>query len=779
MVKENRSKINLLLVIPIVVILAVIVLVVFIAYRAETAGVKVGAQNIYLSSVEKQQTTKRTTKNKISRNEADLKEKPGYIANNTSKNQDEKEGYTQAASKKTKDIDHSNGTFGSNRHAETQNNTASIASSTPSSLSAKKNINDTYRQTSPATEKKDPVLDTSGKDNDRKLLSDDIKTETKDQRIFYSFDSSKRSLAPSTLGILQTKELIVNKNSNNTSIVTKEKNIHLKLSGYLSKELFIFNLYNNITDGNLDLRGDFKVTSHGKKTDERTDVLFYYTENDFNNSIQLPTLINGYITPKTFRKNTLYIDKYGKLHCQSPIYIPFPITYSITRMSENSDLSIQQPVSDWLKKEFNSLPVTIKNFLDIAKTGNDEYKMLFVYTLFYKFFGYQKDILPVELPKGKTWDEYLNTYINDNIRLLADCDVLSTYAFIFMKYLDLPTIVCAGYNNTEHKTMTTLDHTEYHAATLVKIKDKWTLFDPSTVTPDFTEEALILSAQKEENQEKINEILSLITQDQKDNVENFKQDFSLSKFPAKKFSMPKTILSLLSEFTTSDTPAVMQSMDTSQSTLLEISDFFKNNEYISSFYQNIDLVAFTCSGLIRICIILVLISFSLKILVKKVASIKKGAFYTQIVTKKLVLASALCTLLIYCLLLAHALGKGLSMFPKYDIVLVIAGILILLSTLILVLRQWKIILHSIKGDLDPCYLWKEKGIIKISRNPDAIGYIFLGVSALLYCPHIITLAIFLGLITINHLIILQKETFYKSNFKDEWEEYSKISERYL
>ena len=227
-------------------------------------------------------------------------------------------------------------------------------------------------------------------------------------------------------------------------------------------------------------------------------------------------------------------------------------------------------------------------------------KCFLLILFFKKFFGYQKDILPVKLTSGSTWCSYLNRSIVNNHRLIADCDVLATYAFIFCRYLNLSSVVCAGYNNSDTETLDTLDSGEYHAALLTRINEKWIFFDPSYVSPDLSETALTLSSSKEilEPIEQIQDEQILFNEQAKTKIQQ------KSKYFVKYFSVPKKAALLLGSAAFEENLA-----DEQMSSFNEIINVFKENTSLIEFYKDKNIFSDLTSIIIRFCLFLIIISF--------------------------------------------------------------------------------------------------------------------------------------------------------------------------
>jgi len=731
MTQTQQIKKRLILLISTLVILAIIGIIIFIAYNAERqGGVKIGAANYYLSNPSKNMSS-----------------------NNQNKSRQIKSNVPS--------------------EAVTEN-------SSGDNKPKKVHFSDKNKQNLISKASQNKRADLEPAPTKRKIQTNYTKdTKNIGQKKFFAFSSNKKLFAPSTLGIIEKRKLIINNKTNKSRKKTSEEKIHLYLKGTLSKEMFIFNIYNDVSQGKLKLYGSYKIIPQGKETKEKITALFYYSSKEFNNVIQLPVLFNAKISPKIFKNSSLFIDKEGKLHAKNPVYKDAAIEYTITRTTENSHLEVKQPLSESLKKEFSHIPLQIKKFLDLAKSGSDEYKMLFVNTLFKKFFGYQKDILPVKLSLNTTWCSYLNRSIANNHRLIADCDVLSTYAFIFCRYLDLNTVVCAGYNNSDAQTLDTLDSEEYHAALLSKINEKWVFFDPSYVSPDLSETALTLSSAKnfigarlpspyETEQMQDEQIYA----DQKYKAEPKIQQ--KPKYFVKYFSVPQKAALLLGS------SAFEQNLEDDEiSSFNEIIEIFKNNSSLVDYYKNKNIFSDLTSITIRFCLFLIIISFIIKETIVFILSKNQNISYINIVSPTLLL-----TFIIFVStpILCMILRSYKIIFPYIkttNVFFIITTILTVLSCILLLIKNISIILITIKKELSPTSIWKKKSPISISRNPDALAFIMLSIAAIFYCPNWFTLIFSTGTVLLNHYIIIVKEKFYATYFIEDWKIYSKVTGRYL
>jgi len=98
--------------------------------------------------------------------------------------------------------------------------------------------------------------------------------------------------------------------------------------------------------------------------------------------------------------------------------------------------------------------------------------------------AYQAGKIRVVLPEGMTYGEYLEEMIDKYGRLLADCDILATYAKIFFEQLGVEpenVVILCGYNNASDYGQ--LTGNEAHALLAVTFDDRCILFDPTHFAP--------------------------------------------------------------------------------------------------------------------------------------------------------------------------------------------------------------------------------------------------------------------------------------------------------
>lgn len=319
--------------------------------------------------------------------------------------------------------------------------------------------------------------------------------------------------------------------------------IHVK--GAALNEMFIFGVYNSMLDGRLYLDGKYSFLPQGSKTRDKVTLdLSLKPIKSRKTSVQLPVILNGEVISSSAvcGDRSVSINSAGELSVKGLMNKTIPVEYAIIRRTENSILSARFNNSEWLEKEFRTIPNDIKSILDAGKTGPEDYKMMLIAAVIGKCFGYQKDIIPVKLASGATWTGMLNDTLKNNKRLLADCDVLSVYSLIFARYMSIKSAVAVGYNNSDPATLETLTQDKHHALLLIRINGKWMIFDPMEITPDMKDAALEIANINEQRQENRSE---------KDGGgPGFRNDANiepadLSSFTAKRFQMPANVAQVL------------------------------------------------------------------------------------------------------------------------------------------------------------------------------------------------------------------------------------------
>jgi len=207
---------------------------------------------------------------------------------------------------------------------------------------------------------------------------------------------------------------------------------------------------------------------------------------------QLPILLKSRAEPQSSGSKLFTLDDKGNL---TPLRnLPEEnITYSIERINSPLTMGINSLTTPELKREFQDIPEEIKDFLENVKGAKDSVKLLTAALVFNAYFGYQNRSKDVIREEGSTWNSLLKKHLDSNKRLNADCDVLSAFAFIYLKFLDLNPVLLISYYNSQDENI--LSAGELHANLYLKSGNRWVLFDPTLFSPKF--------APKQDESEKI------------------------------------------------------------------------------------------------------------------------------------------------------------------------------------------------------------------------------------------------------------------------------------
>ena len=107
--------------------------------------------------------------------------------------------------------------------------------------------------------------------------------------------------------------------------------------------------------------------------------------------------------------------------------------------------------------------------------------------LLHTYFGYQ-GTSEMRLEKDKTWNGMLAEVTAKNHALLGDCDILSTHAFIYLKYLGFhPVLIICQLNSSGNDPIRLGE--KMHANLYLKTKSGYLIFDPTLFTRTFPKEA--------------------------------------------------------------------------------------------------------------------------------------------------------------------------------------------------------------------------------------------------------------------------------------------------
>ena len=730
----RRSKNLLAIMIPILIVAIFVGAVVYVAYRAEREGLDVGPSKYYVTAAEEELAKAQKRKQQEAERWAlDKKEEYRKLADDSSGKTEMREtagtgGRQKGSSQEAEDISAGQVLKGP-------------VSSQPASKAA--GGMDTYQAGAPAPDmqKKSP----SGA---------------------YGFSAIQETFKPSTMAIIEDKETVAGQNADTAGKSTEDKRMRVKISGDLAREMFIFGVYNDIEDGRLVSNGLFRFAPKGRRLGEKIDINFIFSPDSGAKDMQLPVILNGEVIPAQGRGGVFSIDRQGRFRLHKEVSLPLEVGYSIYRRNKNCGLSVTQPYSRWLEKEFYKMPQGIKDFLDIAQGNSDYYRMVFVSAALNRCFGYQNDIISVDLPEGMTWSEYLRQMLELKDRMLCDCDVLSTYAFIFLKYMGFPAAVVVGYNNQDKEGLDRLSDDEHHAAVLVKVDKEWVLFDPTEIVPDMTREALRSS---------LGEVSYI--QDQADGSQE--TEAAITGTGAKRIIIPARMAGLLGSIIFSDE---IKAAQMNQSGLVRFGLGTPGYRHHRAGF----LWGSQEPGLNRILAMVsmfsvgvFMVSMLVCFLLGRYITRSDGAGLSTMTSHWQSIAAKALMAVVLLLFIVQRSGFIFAGYSNPEWVRIIGAIFILLGASFAVTAGVLSIRDRFKGIASLSEPWKRRRINRLSRNPEYAGYFGLMIGTCLYAPNPVSVVCCVLAIFLYHRVIVIKEKVFSEKFGRQWRDYKSEVRMYL
>lgn len=525
------------------------------------------------------------------------------------------------------------------------------------------------------------------------------------------------------------------------------------LSSDLAPEFFITGIYNDIDSSSLIKAQDYSYRLKGRRIKKKALVTIPFECLKGFSFAQLPVIFNGEVEPYYNKEKNIAINSQGWFSNKSLSQVN-EISYLIHRRSSNSQLQCDFPYSRWLKKEFNDLPVNVQLFLDNAKDEFAEYKVASVCALLNTLFGYQKDIFEVNLTKGTTWASYLERVLGRGSRLLCDCDVLSTYSFIFLKYLGFDCVVAFGYNNQDLDDLNYLRADELHAAVLFKLNQDWLIFDPVLFVDYFIRKDNI--AEREFN------------------TKPAKLYFGADALSADYFSLNDVLVELLSEVFLSEKTQYVDSHDELRSTLKnlkinkkELSMILREETLLDSWVNFITLFFIT---------IFFLFNFLFFIVAKTLH--RRDRFKLPVSLRHIIVPKVI---LFACLILLIVAVSGVEL-AQWDLGFwgVLTGIvLLILGVVINIIGYCELIKVKFIEFFTYKDLWNSRNIFRLSRNPVILGEDLLALSSFFYVPSFLSIVLIFSLFFFNHVLIKQQEKELEKEYSQAFKSYSHKTPRYL
>ncbi|MDD5069618.1 MAG: hypothetical protein PHV17_02720 [Candidatus Omnitrophica bacterium] len=292
-----------------------------------------------------------------------------------------------------------------------------------------------------------------------------------------------------------------------------------KLNGAEIGDIFVCGLYDTIVEGKFVKSKDLKLELDPQSVKTKTTIIITTQVPSLkeNQTAQLPFLINGYVIPEISAKNEYSLSSCGILRILSNDFNDKKISYLLKKTQQPLEITHNKMAGQWLLKEFSCIPKEITEVLNEIRENSESIKLTAVASLLNSYFGYQSGIQKIELAPGKTWNDLLSDCIKNRQRLLSDCDVLSTFAYIYLKHLGFNPILIVGYiNSSDYPKI--LHPQELHATLYLKYQGNWIIFEPTLFTENFqtnitdngliTEEKQIISQENSENKKELERALS-------------------------------------------------------------------------------------------------------------------------------------------------------------------------------------------------------------------------------------------------------------------------------
>ncbi|MFC1704477.1 hypothetical protein ACFL1E_06860 [Candidatus Omnitrophota bacterium] len=261
-----------------------------------------------------------------------------------------------------------------------------------------------------------------------------------------------------------------------------------ELSGASAGDLFVNGIYDQITQGKFS-QSKKSILSPLTKTpcqSVKININLPFLKN--GQSIQLPCYIGGFVVSQFPEDNSFQLEENGKLTALTDIAKGvFP--YVIKKCAGQPLISIEPANMKWLNWEFETIPDELRGFLNAVKETSETTRLATVASILNTHFGYQAGLKAIELGNGETWNSLLDRQLRIGNKLLCDCDVLSTFGFIYMKFLGFDPLFLVGYfNSPGNEKVLRVD--ELHATLLVKTQGRWLIFEPTLFTNNFNAQLL-------------------------------------------------------------------------------------------------------------------------------------------------------------------------------------------------------------------------------------------------------------------------------------------------
>ncbi|HNX90673.1 MAG TPA: hypothetical protein PKY78_01290 [Candidatus Omnitrophota bacterium] len=279
-----------------------------------------------------------------------------------------------------------------------------------------------------------------------------------------------------------------------------KKNEEISISGAIAKvsnaqitDYFVYSFFDHLTDGRFARSESLSfvpplitgsssqpISLSGAKT---ISIQMQIPSLSTDQSIQLPFLLNGITSQDESILRDFDITPNGIL---SALTNTAPRTYEYKISKKNGCgkfINIQHDPTGWLEKEFADIPAEIQEILWKNKNSTEDNKLFAVATIMNKFFAYQAGGTDIYLEHQKTWNSMLSEKISTGEPFICDCDILTTYSFIYLSYLDLSPVMLVGFFPLDKNGEKTLSIEEMHATLFLGTQKGWIIFEPTLFSP--------------------------------------------------------------------------------------------------------------------------------------------------------------------------------------------------------------------------------------------------------------------------------------------------------
>ncbi|MDD4294512.1 MAG: hypothetical protein PHP69_03240 [Candidatus Omnitrophica bacterium] len=277
------------------------------------------------------------------------------------------------------------------------------------------------------------------------------------------------------------------KRENNKNVVASNEisPVDILINGSEKGDIFICAAYDRLNNGIFEKTNKVEFFPQGEKNRQIISISIpseLLALSNTGKNIQLPLLFDGWAIEQYAPDMSFSIDKTALLTKNGDIKSKI-ITYNMYR-AEPIRINYSRDPTDGLQEEFSDIPEYIRNLLNAVKNYPEHIRLATIAAILNSYFGYQTGIKNITYKKDTTWNEQLNDTITNGERLLCDCDVLSTYTYIYMKFLGFHPIMLVGYvnNDSENKTLKPED---MHTTLYLKYENNYILFDPTIFTKDY------------------------------------------------------------------------------------------------------------------------------------------------------------------------------------------------------------------------------------------------------------------------------------------------------